>query len=198
MLSVRDLRRPNLLQASFDLADGEAIAVRGASGAGKTLLLRAIADLDPSEGQVALDNTPRDQMTAPQWRSQVVYVPAEPGWWTETVAGHFPDWGEAAQLALALGLPEDCGDWPIERLSTGERQRLALVRALVLRPRVLLLDEPTSGLDPESVAAVERLITLHRAEGGGVVWVTHDTDQASRVAQRCLTVDRGQVTEAAA
>jgi putative ABC transport system ATP-binding protein len=74
--------------------------------------------------------------------------------------------------------------------------RLALVRSLVLRPRVLLLDEPTSGLDPDSVAAVEKLIEGHREEGGGVIWVTHDADQARRVAQRCLVIDQGKVTEA--
>ena len=166
MLSVRALHRPDLLDASFDLADGEAIAVQGPSGAGKTLLLRAIADLDPSDGGVFLDDTARDQMLAPQWRAKVVYVPAEPGWWAETVAGHFSDWGEARQLAVSLGLPEECGDWPIERLSTGERQRLALVRALVLRPRVLLLDEPTSGLDPDSSEAVEQLIVRIETRGG--------------------------------
>ena len=196
MLSVRDLHRPNLLDASFELSQGECIAVRGASGAGKTLLLRAIADLDPCEGSVALDGSSRDLMPAPEWRALVTYVPAEPGWWAETVAGHFVDWAEATALIAALGLSDGCGDWPIERLSTGERQRLTLARALVLRPRVLLLDEPTSGLDPDSAAAVEKLIEAHREEGGGVVWVTHDADQAGRMAQRCLMIDHGQLTEA--
>lgn len=194
MLAVHDLHRADLLDASFELADGECIAVRGPSGAGKTLLLRAIADLDPSDGSVALDGTSRDLMPAPRWRSLVMYVPAEPGWWAETVAAHFPDWSEAAPVVGMLGLPEACRDWPIERLSTGERQRLALVRALVMRPRVLLLDEPTSGLDPDGVSAVEQRIVLHCAEGGSVIWVTHDAAQAGRVAQRCLAVDQGHVS----
>jgi len=196
MLSIHELHRPNLLDASFELGDGECIAVRGASGAGKTLLLRAIADLDPCEGNVELDGASRDLVAAPEWRAKVVYVPAEAGWWAETVAGHFAGWAGATALIAALGLPDGCGDWPIERLSTGERQRLALVRSLVLRPRVLLLDEPTSGLDPDSAAAVENLIEDHREEGGGGIWVTHDADQAGRVAQRCLMVDQGKVTEA--
>ena len=195
MLSVRELHRPNLLDASFELGEGECIAVRGASGAGKTLLLRAIADLDPCAGRAKLDGASRDLMPAPVWRAKVIYVPAEAGWWAETVADHFDDWAEATALITALGLPDGCGDWPIERLSTGERQRLALVRSLVLRPRVLLLDEPTSGLDPDSAAAVEKLIADHREEGGGVLWITHDADQAGRVAGRCLMVDQGKVTE---
>lgn len=196
MLSVRDLHRPALLQASFELADGECIAVRGPSGSGKTLLLRAIADLDPSDGAVLLDGQSREAMPAPQWRGQVIYVPAEAGWWSETVAAHFADWPAAAPLAKELGLSASCRDWPIERLSTGERQRLALIRALVHHPKVLLLDEPTSGLDSDAMAAVETMIQRRIAEGVSVVWVTHDSAQASRVAQRSLRVDQGRVSEA--
>lgn len=197
MLCVRDLHRPGLLDASFDLADRECVAVRGPSGAGKSLLLRAIADLDLNDGVVTLDDRSRADMPAPQWRRLVTYVPAEPGWWAETVGGHFPDWSGAASLVDALSLPAASRDWPIARLSTGERQRFALIRALLLRPRVLLLDEPTSGLDPEGAAAVERLVADHLALGNSAIWVTHDAEQAGRVAARSLAVDHGRLTEAA-
>jgi len=197
MLCVRDLHRPGLLDASFDLADRECVAVRGPSGAGKSLLLRAIADLDLNDGVVTLDDRSRAAMPAPQWRRLVGYVPAEPGWWADTVGAHFPDWAGAAPLVDALGLPGASRDWPIERLSTGERQRFALIRALGLRPRVLLLDEPTSGLDPEAGAAVEALVADHLALGNSAIWVTHDAAQASRVAARCLAVEHGRVSETA-
>jgi putative ABC transport system ATP-binding protein len=190
------LRRSNLAPVSFDLAAGECVAVRGPSGSGKTLLLRAIADLDPNEGAVSLDGRPRDAMPAYLWRRRVVYVPAESGWWADLVAAHFRDWSAAAPLLAPLALPEDCGRWPVLRLSTGERQRLALIRALALAPRVLLLDEPTSGLDPDAVLAVERLIAERLRAGAGALWVTHDADQARRVAARRLVVDAGRVTEA--
>lgn len=196
MLSVRDLHRPGLFNATFDLADRECVAVRGPSGSGKTLLLRGIADLDPNEGVVTLDGRSRENMPAPQWRRLVTYVPAEPGWWGETVGAHFPDWSSTENLVEALRLPSSSRDWPIQRLSTGERQRLALVRALLLHPRVLLLDEPTSGLDPDAVAAVERQIGKHLAEGASALWVTHDAVQANRVARRCLEVNQGRITEA--
>ena len=198
MLSVRALARPALGPASFELGDGECVAVRGASGSGKTLLLRAIADLDPNDGAVALDGAARDAMAAPEWRRRVVYVAAEPGWWRESVGGHFDDWDAARDLVAATGLPEDCRTWPIARLSTGERQRLGLVRALVLEPRVLLLDEPTSGLDDDATAAVEGLIRARLGAGAGALWVTHDDDQGRRLGRRALVVADGAVTEAAA
>ena len=181
---------------SFDLAAGECVAVRGPSGSGKTLLLRALADLDPNEGEVSLDGQRRDAMPAYLWRRRVVYLPAESGWWADAVAAHFRDWSGAEPLLEPLGLPPDCGRWPVLRLSTGERQRLALIRALVLEPRVLLLDEPTSGLDPDATAAVERLITERLLRGASALWVTHDADQAKRIAARRLAVDGGRVSEA--
>ncbi len=198
MLSVRALTRPALDPVSFELADGECLAVRGASGSGKTLLLRAIADLDPNDGEVVLDGTARASMSAPDWRRRVVYVAAEPGWWRETVAGHFDDWAACRDLIAALGLPDDCRAWPISRLSTGERQRLGLIRALVLEPRVLLLDEPTSGLDGDATEAVEGLIQSRLGAGASAIWVTHDDDQSRRLARRALFVADGAITETTA
>ena len=155
LLQVRDLRTKILKPASFTLATGECIAVKGPSGAGKTLLLRAIADLDPNQGLVSLEGRDRSTIPGPEWRRLVGYVPAEPGWWAETVGEHFGDWTAAAAVLTNLGFPEEAKSWPIARLSTGERLRLALVRALIIRPKVLLLDEPTAALDAASVAAVE-------------------------------------------
>ena len=195
LLTVRGLTRPGLEPASFDIAAGECLALSGPSGAGKSLLLRAIADLDPNDGELSLERQSRDAMPAPAWRRLVAYLPAESGWWAETVGAHFADWPAARPLIEALGLPPDCRDWPVARLSTGERQRLALARALAPEPRVLLLDEPTSALDPETRDEAEALIGAHLAAGGGVLWVTHDAAQAARVAQRYLTMQTGRVVE---
>lgn len=196
MLSVRNLVRLHLGPVSFDLAPGECIALRGASGAGKSLLLRAIADLDPNEGQVSLDGRSREAMPAPQWRAKVCYVAAEPGWWADEVAAHFPDWSRAAPLAEALLLPPDIVERPIARLSTGERQRLALIRAVVRQPRVLLLDEPTAALDEAARAAAEDMIARWRQDGRSVLWVSHDAAQAQRVAARRLTIADGKLEAA--
>ena len=160
------------------------------------MLLRSIADLDPNEGAVKLDGRLRETMPAPAWRKQVTYVAAEPGWWSDTVQEHFTNWDDALPLVERLRLPDGCGSWTIQRLSTGERQRLALVRALVLHSRVLLLDEPTSALDTASAAAVESLIAERVAEGASVIWSTHDDAQARRVGSRVLLMNRkGEIEE---
>ena len=135
-------------------------------------------------------------MSGPEWRRLVGYLPAEPGWWADTVGEHFSDWKAAALAVLReLGFSDDAKYWPIARLSTGERPRLALVRALMVKPRVLLLDEPTAALDPASVRAVESLIAAQVRAGLAVLWVTHDVEQARRVAVRRLIVSGGQVWE---
>src|SRR5262245_20010810 len=104
MLTVGTLKRLHD-SVSFELADGECIALQGPSGVGKSLLLRAIADLDPNEGSINLDGTPREAMPAPVWRTKVTYVAAEPGWWADTVQEHFIAWDKALTLAERLGLP---------------------------------------------------------------------------------------------
>jgi ABC-type phosphate transport system ATPase subunit len=92
-----------------------------------------------------------------------------------------------------MALPPDALTWPVARLSTGERQRLALARALELEPRALLLDEPTSGLDPEAASKVEDLLRRSLARGAVIVMVTHDRDQAQRIAGRRLRMENGRL-----
>ncbi|RXG91123.1 ABC transporter ATP-binding protein [Bradyrhizobium zhanjiangense] len=190
MLTVSALKRLHIV-VSFELADGECIALQGPSGVGKSLLLRAIADLDPNEGSVELDGVSRETMSAPVWRRQVTYVAAEPGWWADTVQEHFTDWDLATPLVDQLGLPASCGTWPIRRLSTGEKQRLGLVRALLLHSRVLLLDEPTSALDAASTASVEALVAARVSAGTSVLWSTHNSGQARRVGSRLFMMASG-------
>jgi putative ABC transport system ATP-binding protein len=190
MLRVNALTRLHIA-VSFDVNDGECIALQGPSGVGKSLLLRAIADLDPNEGEVRLDGTLREGMPAPLWRKQVTYVAAEPGFWADTVQEHFAAWNQAMPLVEQLGLPPDCGTWNIRRLSTGQKQRLGLVRVLMLRSRVLLLDEPTSALDATSTATVESIVADRVSAGTGVIWSTHDGAQARRVASRLFVMESG-------
>ncbi|UCH75758.1 MAG: ATP-binding cassette domain-containing protein [Rhodospirillales bacterium] len=191
LLSVSGLERAGIEVPDFALAAGEALAISGPSGSGKSLFLRALADLDPSDGAVALAGADRNSMPAPRWRRQVTYVPAESGWWAERVCDHFEDWDAAAPAAARLGIPAEAGDWSVSRLSTGERQRLALLRALVQGARVLLLDEPTSGLDVEATWAVEARLREFLSDGGAMILVTHDPAQARRLAKRALRFERG-------
>ncbi len=195
MFEARELIPRGLGRTSFCLGDGECIAVRGRSGAGKTVLLRALADLDVSDGQVFLDGVERSVMPGPQWRKLVGYVPAEPGWWGSRVEEHFEDWFALRPMAMRLNIPATAAKWPIARLSTGERSRLALLRMLEVKPKVLLLDEPTAALDPALTAAVEQLMDEQLKQGLSIIWVTHDDAQAARVAKRWLVVEGGLVRE---
>jgi ABC-type multidrug transport system fused ATPase/permease subunit len=102
LLQVSDLQTKILKPASFSLAAGECIAVKGPSGAGKTLLLRAIADLDPNQGLVTLEGRDRSTIPGPEWRRLVGHVPAEPGWWAETVGEHFGNWTAATAVLAKL------------------------------------------------------------------------------------------------
>ena len=178
------------LAGPFDLtiAAGECIAITGPSGSGKSLFLRMIADLDPSQGDVYLDEIERRSLAGPAWRRRVVYNAAEPGWWSETVADHF----QGATLAFArtmaprLGLAATHLDGPVMRLSTGERQRLALIRALAVGSPMLLLDEPTGALDEQSTQLVEAVLREVIANGTTIAMVTHSPEQAVRLGHRHL------------
>jgi len=187
-LRIDGLRSP--LAGPFDLevGGGECVAITGPSGSGKSLFLRMVADLDPSEGQVWLDQRERAGFSGPAWRRQVAYAAAEPGWWSEQVAAHFTDLAAAKALASRFGLLPAMLDGPVLRLSTGERQRLALVRTLVTDPPVLLLDEPTGALDVASVGLVEAMLREHLARGAAMLLVTHDSALAQRLGHRHLAM----------
>jgi len=194
MLRIRGLTRPGLAPADLDLADAEAVALLGASGAGKTLLLRAIADLDPNAGEVSLDAARRESMSGPAWRRRVTYLAAEPGWWAARAGEHFPDPAAGRTLLPSLGLPETTMERRVAELSTGERHRLALARVLVQSPGVMLLDEPTSGLDQDTVKAVEAVLRARVADGLGLLFSTHDEDLARRLGQRTLRMRGGRLS----
>jgi ABC-type iron transport system FetAB ATPase subunit len=185
----------SLSNVELSIAPGEIVCLSGPSGSGKTRLLRAIADLDPHDGDVSLDGDRQSCTPAHRWRSWVMLVPAESEWWAELVSEHFTHDGE--NRLSAVGLPDQALYWEVSRLSSGEKQRLALLRALARGPRALLLDEPTANLDEDSTRQVERLVLAAVQERHlPVLWVAHDPAQISRVADRHLRIDGGRLTGA--
>ena len=195
MLTIEGLRTAHVGPIDLAIGSGECVTVVGASGAGKSLMLRAVVDLDPNRGDVRLDGESRDAMAADAWRRRVALVPAESGWWADRVGEHFADPEAARPLLAALGLA-DALDWEVGRLSSGERHRLAIVRALHLDPRVLLLDEPTAALDEAATGRVEGVLRERLASGTSILLVTHDPRQAGRLGDRTLVMRDGTLAPA--
>lgn len=174
----------NLRDVSLEVAGGEIICLSGASGSGKSRLLRAVADIEPHEGDVFIGQDEQSSMPGHAWRRRVMLVPADSQWWFDEVGAHFPS--EAREtVPECLGLGLDVMNWPVSRLSSGERQRLALWRALAMAPEALLLDEPTANLDDAMTRAMEDwLLEETRKRSLAVLWVAHDHSQIGRVAAR--------------
>ena len=155
--------------------------------------LRALADLDAADGYVYLDGVERSELSGPEWRRRVRYSSAEPAWWSAVVREHFPASAKLDRLLHAVGLDPFILGKSVSELSTGERQRLGLVRAIADEPRVLLLDEPTSALDAQAAALAEELIKFQILAGRLVILVSHNPQQVSRLAHsRMVLGSRGQ------
>ena len=200
-LVIENLRSERLARTRYLHADesivlrgGEIIGLTGPSGTGKTLLFRAIADLDPAVGKFLLDSTSRESMPGHEWRKRVCYLPAESAWWHDTVGEHFETEPSAEDLRT-MGFSADVMIWRIADLSTGERQRLALLRSLQGSPDVLLLDEPTASMDQNRTRDAEKLVQSYASDRQiAVFWISHDREQLDRIAAKIYGIDaEGQV-----
>jgi len=193
-LQLKNFACHTLQPFDLDIQAGECVTLTGTSGSGKSLLLRAIADLDPHQGEVLLDGVNSQTMPAHQWRRKVGLLPAESHWWAEQVRQHFSSWSQS--IIDELGFSAETAHWSIARLSSGERQRLGLARLLAQQPQVLLLDEPTANLDPDSTQKVETVIKNYaQRQAVAILWVSHDLLQHQRVADRQLQLHNEQIIE---
>ena len=192
MLRLEDLQVPDLEPVSLTAATGTCIGLTGESGSGKTRLLRAIADMEEHGGEVYAEDVAQQQVKAHEWRRRVALLPAESQWWFDTVGQHF---NAHEKYLAALGFGPDVMNWAVSRCSSGEKQRLSVLRLLANCPRVLLLDEPTANLDAANAARVEQLVSDYLAEHSATaIWVGHDAAQLKRVAQQQYRISGGRLT----
>jgi ABC-2 type transport system ATP-binding protein len=184
---------------SLDVRASEIVALLGPNGAGKTTTMRMMAGLiAPTAGTVHVDGSPLTPASAGRLRARIGFLTEAPGLWDRLTvrenlrvyAGIYglkdPDAVVARALdALAL---EDRGSTRAAELSKGMRQKVALARALLHEPPVLLLDEPTVGLDPEIARGVRRLLEERRAAGCAILVSTHNLAEAERLADRIAVI----------
>lgn len=200
----RDSSRLQIVrEASFDLADGEILGLVGASGSGKSTLLKAVARLiEPDSGRVLLQGQDWNQLNPFLYRRAVCLLPqvpiALPGTVEDNLRFVFKLHRNISGVDAGL-LLKDVNLHPVmlnqvaESMSVGEKQRLALARALALNPRVLLLDEPTSALDDANAHQVLDLLShICLQRGLSAILTTHNIEHL-RISHRRLRLQDGRV-----
>ncbi len=217
LLEARDVGRRTssgnvclLDHVSLRLAPGERLGISGPSGAGKTLLLRALALLDPLDsGEILFHEKPVADV--PDFRSQVVYLRQQPARFEGTVQQALEkpfslaihqnkqfDSERIGNMLEHLGRDASLLSKNLTDLSAGEAQIVALLRAVQLDPSVLLLDEPSASLDSKTKGSVELLISRWFEEGAptrALIWVAHDSDQLQRIADRTVMLKEGRMVK---
>jgi tungstate transport system ATP-binding protein len=211
---LRDLHKSHgsgftLYLSRLNLLRGEVVGLLGPTGAGKTTLLRLLAGLEkPDVGEVMFEGAPlASPDLSPAIRRRITMVHQHPVLLTGTVEFNVGYGlrlrGERKPTRIVIEVLDRLGlrkfaSQSAKTLSGGQTQLVALARALVIEPDVLLLDEPTSHLDPAHVALVEETIRHMQEERRmTIVWATHNLFQARRVADRTALLLDGQLVEVA-
>jgi ABC-type polar amino acid transport system ATPase subunit len=201
--------RPILRGVSFEVGEGELVAIMGPSGAGKTTVLRAIAGLEAFHaGDVSVEGVSLNAGTLRQLRRRIgmvfqyhclfEHLPALDNVWLAPVHAYGIRRDEAQQRARVLlrtfGVEHRATALPRE-LSGGEAQRVAIARALAVDPRILLMDEPTAALDPERRTALGALLLDLVRQGRTLLIATHDEEFARTFATRTLRLAGGTILD---
>ena len=216
LIQVQDLKKSFGTQVVLDgitteIDQGEVVAIIGPSGCGKSTFLRSLNLLEePTSGTILFEGTDITDKSVdinkmrqkigmvfqqfnlfPNYTIQnnITLAPVKLGLMTQQEAEK-----KAKELLERVGLPERANDYP-SQLSGGQKQSIAIARALAMNPDVMLFDEPTSALDPEMVGEVLELMRELARDGMTMVVVTHEMGFAREVANRVLFIDEGKIQE---
>ena len=209
MIAARDLRlvlegRTILDGISFEVARGEAVALVGANGSGKTSILRCLLGLVPFTGRVAIEG--HDVVREPVIvRSLVGYVPQHAAFGDARAADVLMFVAKLRRIdrarvpaALALVGLRGHGQDRVRTFSGGMLQRLALAVALLPDPPIMLFDEPSANLDHDGQILFHDLVARLRADGHTLVLASHRSEEVSSLSDRVIHVDRGGLVKTAA
>ena len=210
-LEARRLRktyggRVLLEELDLRLPGGTVTTLSGPSGSGKTTLLRILGLLsEPDEGQLLLDGVDVHTLAPHAARRRIALVAQGPVMFPGTVldnvctgprlAGEELPEATARELVIRVGLPAEILTQDAQSLSGGEKLRVAVARALTLRPEAWLLDEPTAALDPERADLIVRLLRELAAEGAALLVVTHDARALEQLQGPHFELDSGRLVE---
>ena len=199
LLEARGLSLPGRLSdASLVLAAGELACLVGPNGSGKTSLLHALADIGGPSGEVRVDGIVPRELSAGQRPGLLSFLPASrdvrwPLHARDLIAlgGGAPEAVAATIVRLEL---DAVADRRLDRLSTGERNRVLIARALAANPKLFLLDEPTANLDPLwQIRLMELLRDQLRRTGQAALVALHDLDAAARYGDRMIVMRDGRI-----
>jgi heme exporter protein A len=196
--------RPILCGINLEIFQGEYVGILGANGAGKSTLLRVLATLTPpSGGELRFWGTPA-RKTGPSLRRRIGLIDHNLMLYRDLTAADNLEFfaklyalanprGTALRMLGRLGLRQRAND-PVKSFSRGMAQRVAIGRALLHEPDLLLADEPFTGLDSPSIAAMEHVFAELRDAGRTIVLVNHDMEQTMRMVDRLIVLRRGRIS----
>lgn len=196
---------PVLKDVSFQVADGELVGLIGLNGAGKSTTIKEIIGLlTPYQGQIQIDGQTLQENQA-AYRSQIGFIPESPSLYEElTLREHL----EVVMMAYDLNVQEawvradrlvelfrlqDKLDWFPVHFSKGMKQKVMIICALLIQPRLLIVDEPFLGLDPIAIADLIALLEEEKAKGVSILMSTHVLDSAEKMCDRFVILHQGQV-----
>ncbi len=199
-----------LRHVNVTLFSRQKIVLVGPSGSGKSVLLRALSLLDPLEtGSLRWRGVPVAAADVPAFRRQCMYLHQRLSLGEGTVEAALQapfafeqhahllfDRVRIVEWLQFIGRDAEFLDKPVDSLSGGESQMVALLRAMQLAPTVLLLDEPTAALDQQTAATVENLVRTWQEDDAyarSFVWVSHDQGQAERIGDKIWRMENGEL-----